>query len=173
MGHKDASLINRILCVTLSALLICTVWWSSSAWGFDGRSRNILGDEGVPMAATPDTPEASEAAGGSLQDNADALPEADSAEVAADAAFEAAKELAASEEALVPSFAGGPYENAQSDDLAMASTEAPEPGDTSTAPQVSQEEAAEAADERATDPAELGYIPGEIVVVYEDVLESG
>lgn len=107
MGHKDASLINRILCVTLSALLVCTVWWSSSAWGFDGRSRNILGDEGVPMAATPDTPEASEVAGGSLQDNADALPEADSAEVAADAAFEAAKELAASEETSVPSFAGG------------------------------------------------------------------
>ena len=168
MGHKDASLINRILCVTLSALLVCTVWWSSSAWGFDGRSRNILGDEGVPMAATPDTPEASEVAGGSLQDNADALPEADSAEAAADAAFEAAKELAASEEASVPSFAGGPYENAQSDDLAMASTEAPEPGDTSTTPQVFEEEAAEAADERATDPAELGYIPGEIVVVYED-----
>lgn len=107
MGHKDASLINRILCVTLSALLVCTVWWPSSAWGFDGRSRNILGDEGVPMAATPDTPEASEVAGGSLQDNADALPEADSAEVAADAAFEAAKELAASEETSVPSFAGG------------------------------------------------------------------
>lgn len=92
MGHKDASLINRILCVTLSALLVCTVWWSSSAWGFDGRSHNILGDEGVPMAATPDTPEAGEAAGGSLQDNADALPEADSAESAADAAFEAAKD---------------------------------------------------------------------------------
>lgn len=168
MGHKDASLINRMLCVTLSALLVCTVWWSSSAWGFDGQSRNILGDESVPMAATPDTPEASEAAGGSLQDNADALPEADSAEAAADAAFEAAKELAAPEEASVPSFAGGPYENAQSGDLATASAEAPEPGDTSTAPQVFEEEAAEAADERATDPAELGYIPGEIVVVYED-----
>lgn len=108
MGHKDASLINRILCVTLSALLVCTVWWSSSAWGFDGRSRNILGYEGVPMAATPDTPEASEVAGGSLRDNADALSEADSAEAAADAAFEAAKELAASEETSVPSFAGAP-----------------------------------------------------------------
>lgn len=189
MSRKDASLINRVLCVTLAALLVCTGWWSSSAWGFEGRTHNIVGDEAVPMAAIPEEIAAGEGDDSrTQQDGMAGSKAAASADTAANEALEEAVSQASAQAAGAGASVPGEAEantttstdangawgtDSASPDFAQPGASQPDSAQPaadsgSSLVGASAEEAAEAADERATDPAELGYVPGEIVVVYED-----
>ena len=159
---RNTTPFSKVVSVTLAVLLAWTVGWAGNGVSLSSAA-NAVFDDAVPMAAYAEESatdelgaEDVEHAGDSVREVAFPAGEEDGA-VPIDAASDSSVgegSLASAEEAAIEGVTG---------DGGDASSADPEASTIA-----SEAEAQAAAEERATDPEELGYLPGEIVVIYED-----
>ena len=149
MKNADFRKWQKALGVTLSVLLALTLAWASPMGGAFSQAAalGIVAADAVPMsdgATAGDEQAASE----TVLDAAGELEASDAENT------DASEQVATDVERVEPGVEESSVEPASGAEVALAQADA--------------DEAQRAAEERATDADELGYVPGEIVVIYEE-----
>ena len=149
MKNADFPKWQKALGATLSVLLALTLAWASPMGGAFSQAAvlGVVAADAVPMsdgATAGDEQAASE----TVLDAAGELEASDAENT------DASEQVATDVERVEPGVEESSVEPASGAEVALAQADA--------------DEAQRAAEERATDADELGYVPGEIVVIYEE-----